>query len=79
MKALAAVLVLLFVVLAAVAIAHPLEPSSITRALGFSSDKPHTKHAILYFVLALLALVWIRFQSNAEKTITTRGGPTSGR
>ncbi len=65
MKALAGILVVVFVVLAAVAIAHPLEPNKITHAIGFSNDKPHTKHAIAYFVLALLALVWIRFQSNA--------------
>lgn len=67
MKPLAGALVVLFVILAALAIAHPFEPSSLTRAIGFSSDKPHTKHAIAYFVLALLALVWIRFQSNAAK------------
>jgi hypothetical protein len=64
MKALAGILVVIFIVLAAVAVAHPLEPSSLTRAIGFSSDKPHMKHAIAYFVLALLALVWIRFQNN---------------
>ncbi len=68
MKALAGLLVVLFVILAALAIAHPLAPSSVTHALGFSSDKPHLKHAIAYFVLALLALVWIRFQTNAAKT-----------
>lgn len=68
MKPLAAVLVVLFIVLAALALAHPFEPSSLTKAIGFSNDKPHTKHAIAYFVLALLALVWIRFQSNAAKT-----------
>ncbi len=67
MKALAAALAVFFVILAVVAIAHPLDPSSITKAIGFSNDKPHTKHAIAYFVLALLALVWIRFQSNASK------------
>jgi hypothetical protein len=67
MKALAGILVVVFVILAAVAIMHPLEPSSLTKAIGFSNDKPHTKHAIAYFVLALLALVWIRFQSNASK------------
>ena len=67
MKPLAGILVVVFVILAALAIAHPLEPSSITKALGFANDKPHTKHAIAYFVLALLSLVWIRFQSNAAK------------
>ena len=68
MKALAIVLAIVFVGCAILSIAHPLEPSSITRAIGFSNDKPHTKHAIAYFVLALLALVWIRFQTNAAKT-----------
>lgn len=67
MKALAGVLVVVFVLMAALALAHPLEPSSITKAIGFSNDKPHTKHAIAYFVLALLSLVWIRFQTNAAK------------
>jgi len=67
MKALAVVLVVVFVLMAALALAHPLEPSSLTKAIGFSSDKPHTKHAIAYFVLALLSLVWIRFQTNAAK------------
>ena len=50
MKALAGILVVVFVILAAVAIMHPLEPSSLTKAIGFSNDKPHTKHAIAYFV-----------------------------
>ena len=63
MKALAIVLAVLFVVCAIVSIAHPLEPSTVTRALGFSSDKAHAKHPFLYFVLAVLSLVWLRFQS----------------
>jgi len=67
MKALAGILVVIFVILAGVAIAHPFEPNALTRAIGFSSDKPHMKHAIAYFVLALLSLVWIRFQTNAAK------------
>jgi hypothetical protein len=67
MKPLAGILVVVFVIFAALAIIHPLESSSITRAIGFSNDKPHTKHAILYFVLALLSLVWIRFQTKAAK------------
>ncbi len=68
MKALAGILVVIFIIMAAVAIAHPLEPSKITSAVGFSNDKPHVKHAIAYFVLALLSLVWIRFQTNAART-----------
>jgi hypothetical protein len=67
MKALAVVLVVFFVLMAALAVAHPLAPTSLTKAIGFANDKPHTKHAIAYFVLALLSLVWIRFQTNAAK------------
>ena len=67
MKALAGILAVFFVVLAVIAILHPLPPSSLTRAIGFSNDKSHLKHAIAYFVLALLSLVWIRFQSNAAR------------
>ncbi len=63
MKALAIILAVVFVGCAIVSIAHPFEPSPITRALGFSSDKGHEKHPFLYFVLAVLALIWLRFQS----------------
>jgi hypothetical protein len=63
MKALAIVLAVVFIGCAILSIVHPLEPSSITRALGFSSDKAHAKHPFLYFVLAVLALIWLRFQS----------------
>jgi len=63
MKALAIVLAVVFVGCAILSIAHPLEPSTVTRALGFSSDKAHAKHPFLYFVLAVLSLIWLRFQS----------------
>lgn len=63
MKALAIVLAVVFIGCAILSIVHPLEPSSITRALGFSSDKAHAKHPFLYFVLAVLSLIWLRFQS----------------
>jgi hypothetical protein len=63
MKALAIVLAIVFVGCAILSIAHPLEPSTVTRALGFSSDKAHAKHPFLYFVLAVLSLIWLRFQS----------------
>jgi hypothetical protein len=63
MKALAIILAVVFVGCAILSIAHPLEPSHLTRALGFSSDKAHAKHPFLYFVLAVLALIWLRFQS----------------
>jgi hypothetical protein len=47
-------------------ILHPLDPNAVTRALGFSSDKVHAKHPFLYFVLAVLSLIWLRFQSTAS-------------
>jgi hypothetical protein len=63
MKALALVLAVVFVGCAILSIAHPLEPNTVTHALGFSNDKPHAKHPFLYFVLAVLCLIWLRFQS----------------
>lgn len=63
MKALALVLFVVFVVCAIVSFLHPLAPSGITDALGFSSGKPHVKHPVLYLVLAVLTLVWLRFSS----------------
>ncbi len=62
MKNLALVLAIIFIILA------------VTVALGLSSAAPilgmngehHTKHAVLYAVLAVLSLVWYRFQSNAK-------------
>jgi hypothetical protein len=65
MKALALLLAVVFVACAILSIAHPLDPNAVTSALGFSSDKAHTKHPVLYFVLAVLALIWLRFQSAA--------------
>ena len=63
MKALALVLAVVFVGCAILSIAHPLDPNAATHALGFSNDKAHAKHPFLYFVLAVLCLVWLRFQS----------------
>jgi len=63
MKALAIVLAVVFVGCAILSIAHPLEANSVTHALGFSNDKSHEKHPFLYFVLAVLCLIWLRFQS----------------
>jgi hypothetical protein len=65
MKALAIALALIFVACAVLSIMHPLGPSSLTHALGFSSDKAHAKHPFLYLILAVLSLVWLRFQSAA--------------
>jgi hypothetical protein len=63
MKALALVLFVVFVVCAIVSFLHPLAPGTITDALGFSSGKPHVKHPVLYLVLAVLTLIWLRFSS----------------
>jgi uncharacterized protein YjeT (DUF2065 family) len=65
MKALAIALAVVFVLCGILSIMHPLDANSMTRALGFSSDKAHAKHPFLYFVLAVLSLVWLRFQSAA--------------
>ena len=61
MKAFALVLFLIFVACAILSLVHPLAPSMIADALGFSSDKPHVKHPVLYLVLAVLTLIWLRF------------------
>jgi hypothetical protein len=63
MKGLAVLLFVVFVVCAIVSLMHPLPPSSLTDALGFSSDKPHVKHPVMYLVLAVLSLIWLRFAS----------------
>ena len=63
MKALAIALAVVFVLCGILSIMHPLETNGMTTALGFSNDKPHAKHPFLYFVLAVLALIWLRFQS----------------
>jgi len=33
--------------------------------LGAHEPGPHVKHAILFVVLGILSLVWLRFQSNS--------------
>lgn len=63
MKGIAILLVVVFIACAVLSFLHPLPPDSITSALGFSNDKPHVKHPVLYLVLAVLALIWLRFQS----------------
>jgi len=65
MKSLAIALAIIFVLCGILSIVHPLEANEMTRALGFSSDKVHEKHPFLYFALAVLALIWLRFQSAA--------------
>lgn len=63
MKGLAIILVVVFVVCAILSVLHPLAPNAVTTALGFSNDKAHVKHPVLYLVLAVLALIWLRFQA----------------
>lgn len=65
MKSLAIALAIIFVLCAILSILHPLAANELTRALGFSSDKAHEKHPVLYFALAVLSLVWLRFASAA--------------
>jgi hypothetical protein len=63
MKGLAITLVLVFIICAILSVLHPFAPSAITSALGFSNEKAHLKHPVLYLVLAVLSLVWLRFQA----------------
>jgi len=35
---------------------------------GTSHPGPHPTHAIVFFVLAILALLWMRFQSGATRS-----------
>jgi hypothetical protein len=65
MKSLAIALAIIFVLCAILSYMHPLEANAMTRALGFSSDKVHEKHPALYIALAVLSLIWLRFQSAA--------------
>jgi uncharacterized protein YjeT (DUF2065 family) len=65
MKSLAIALAIIFVLCGVLSILHPLAANEMTRALGFSSDKAHEKHPVLYFALAVLSLIWLRFQSAA--------------
>jgi uncharacterized protein YjeT (DUF2065 family) len=65
MKSLAIALAIIFVLCGVLSIVHPLAANEMTRALGFSSDKAHEKHPVLYFALAVLSLIWLRFQSAA--------------
>ncbi len=36
--------------------------------LGTSHPGPHPTHAIVFFVLAILALLWLRFASGASRS-----------
>jgi len=65
MKSLAIALAIIFVLCAILSFLHPLDANQVTRALGFSNDKVHSKHPFLYLVLAVLSLIWLRFLSAA--------------
>jgi hypothetical protein len=58
MKALAVALAIIFVVAAIVAFTGS---AHFAPALGFNGQPRHL-HAVLYLVLALLSLIWLRFQ-----------------
>ena len=60
MRVLALVLAVLFIILAVLAGAGMVNVHS--RALGLDGAH-HVKHAILYVVLCILALIWMRFAS----------------
>ena len=63
MKGLAVLLFVVFVACAILSLLHPLPPSAVTDALGFSTVKAHVKHPVMYLVLAVLSLIWLRFAS----------------
>ena len=63
MKALALLLCLVFVVLA---VLTATGVTSFAPAIGLNGHA-HVKHTILYGVLAVLSLVWYRFQGNQTR------------
>ena len=63
MKALALLLCLVFVVLA---VLTATGVTSLAPAIGLNGHA-HVKHTILYGVLAVLSLVWYRFQGNQTR------------
>ncbi len=60
MKALAIVLALVFFV------AGILYMTGMLQLFAHHETGPHVKHAILAWVLALLSLIWYRFQSSPQ-------------
>ena len=67
MKALSIALALVLVVFAVLAFMHPFPETGLWHLLGWGNEKAHNKHGIVYIILALLSLVWFRFQT-AEGT-----------
>jgi hypothetical protein len=61
MKPLALALAVVFVVLAIMAF---VGVNAGVHALGLDGTH-HAKHAVLYAILAVLSLIWFRFQTNA--------------
>ena len=66
MKTLPIALAVLFAICAVLAILHPLAPGGPASALGFAGPMMRTKHVLLYLILALVSLVWLRFQTSAN-------------
>ena len=69
MKALAIVLAVAFLILAACTFTGAVHGGP--RALGLDG-LPHAKHGVLYVILAVLALIWLRFQSAAPVGVSSR-------
>ena len=58
MKVLAIALAAVFFILAALYATGVMQ-------LGTHEPGPHVKHAVLFVILGVLSLVWLRFQSNS--------------
>jgi hypothetical protein len=65
-KTLPIALAVLFAICAILAILHPLAPGGMASLLGFAGQTMRAKHVILYLVLALVSLIWLRFQAGAR-------------
>lgn len=63
MKALSIALAVVLLLFAVLAFMHPFPETGLWHILGWGNEKTHTKHGIVYIILALLSLVWFRFQS----------------
>ena len=69
MKPLAIVLAVMFLILAACAFTGAIHGGP--RSLGLDG-LPHAKHGVLYVILAVLSLIWLRFQSAAPARVSSR-------
>jgi hypothetical protein len=65
-KTLPIALAVLFALCAVFAILHPLAPGGLTSPLGFAGPNMRAKHVVIYLVLALASLIWLRFQTASK-------------